>query len=170
MAKPTKYATKISIVAGLLALVGILLGLYTKNPLIPLVMLLPTVGYEVYRVEGKSTIWASWGLLIVILAELALFIFNISFDLINFLNTDSEYIQGYEVPLGDIKVIGPILMALFSATLFRNTRGRYTKFLSVIIFIAAFAIIYIMNPDIFTNLLRFATREGIDLLDTQLSY
>jgi len=169
MAKPTKDATAITIGVGIVAFVGVLIGLVTHNAIIPLVLLLPTIGYEVYRVEGKSTKWAAWGLLATVVVELALFVFNVSFDLVSFLNTDSESFQGYDVPLGDIKIVGPILMAVFSVVLFKNTRGKYTKALSVIIFLAAFAIVFIMDPDIFNNVLKIATNEGIDLLDSQLN-
>jgi len=80
MAKPTKNATPICIALSVLAAVGIIIGILAKIALIPMIFLLPTIIYEIYRTEGKYTKWASWGLLGVFIGEVVLIIFNITFD------------------------------------------------------------------------------------------
>jgi len=59
--------------------------------------------------------------------------FNVSFDLAAFLGTTQESVAGYNIPLGDIKVVGPGIMAVLALILFIRTRGRYTKWLAIII-------------------------------------
>lgn len=166
MAKPTKNALPIVIGVGVIAFIGVVLGFLFVSATIALAFLLPTIVYELYRVEGKSTIYASWGLLFVLVAELVLLIFKIEFDLAEFLDMQSKYIQGYEVPLTDIKVLGPILLAILSLVLIKNTRGVYTKALSVIILVASFAIVFMINPDVFGQMIEIATEEGINKIDT----
>lgn len=162
MAKPYQNATAICLGLTLLAIVGVLWGLNALNPLIIMLFILPSVLYEVYRTEGKSTKLASWGLLIVFIAEILFIITGFSFNLAEFLQTGQERIAGYAIPLGDIKVVFPIIIAILSVILFKRTRGRYTKWLAVIIFAGAFAIVYSLDPTIFTSLLRFGVQEGLD--------
>jgi len=71
-----------------------------------------------------------------------------------YLNLEYSYVGGQYVPLGDIKILAPVLLAVFSTILFLRTAGPYTKWLSVIIFLSAFIIIYVMSPDMFRELLR----------------
>jgi len=162
MAKPYQYATPICLVLSFLAGLGIFWGLSISNPLLIILFLSPTVLYEVYRTEGASTKLASWGLLIVFVLEVLFVVGHVSFDLAGFLGAEQRYIAGHVVPLGDIKVVGPTIMAALSAVLFTRTRGRYTKWLAVIIFISSFAIVYALDPTIFARLLRFGIKEGLD--------
>jgi len=164
MAKSYKHASLICSVLTGFTLIGIIMGIIKSNPLIAIIFLLPTVIYEVYRTEGKSTKWASWALLIVFIAEIILVAFNISFDLAAFLGTTQESVAGYNIPLGDIKVVGPGIMAVLALILFIRTRGRYTKWLAIIIFVTALAIVYSLDPSIFSQLLRFGVKEGLDML------
>jgi len=165
MAKPYQHATPICLVLSLLTAIGIIFGFLNHNPLIIIFFLLPTIVYEVYRTEGKSTKLASWGLLAVFILEILLIVANISFDLASFLNTDQQYLAGHAIPLGDIKVVGPAVMAALSVVLFTRTRGRYTKWLAVIIFIGSLAIIYALDPNIFARLIKFSLKEGLDKLE-----
>jgi len=164
MAKSYKHASLICSLLTGFALTGIIIGIIKSNPLIAIIFLLPTVVYEVYRTEGKSTKWASWALLIVFIAEIILVAFNISFDLAAFLGTTQESVAGYNIPIGDIKVVGPGIMAILALILFVRTRGRYTKWLAIIIFVTALAIVYSLDPSIFSQLLRFGVKEGLDML------
>ncbi|MBN1332086.1 hypothetical protein JW978_04390 [Candidatus Dojkabacteria bacterium] len=145
MAKPFKDATKISVILSVIAGVGIILGLVTGYPLIPALLLVPTVAYEVYRTEGKSTTASSWLLLAVLILEIVFLVFKISINLVDYLGVEEKLIAGYEVPLGDVKVVAPTVMAILSVILFTRTYGKYTKWLSVIIFITSFAIIYLLD-------------------------
>jgi len=162
MPKSYKYATPICAVLSIFALIGIIIGIAKSSPLIIIIFLLPTVIYEVYRTEGKSTKLASWLLLIVFIAEIILIAGSISFNLAEFLSMTEGRIGGYVVPLGDIKVVAPTIMAILAIILFVRTRGRYTKWLAAIIFITSFAIVYALDPAIFSELLRHGIREVLN--------
>ncbi|MBN2096220.1 hypothetical protein JW752_02355 [Candidatus Peregrinibacteria bacterium] len=165
MAKPFKNAGTICIVLSIIALIGILAGINYQMPLLTMFGLLPTVIYEVYRTEGESTKWASRGLLAVYVLEIIFIFKNISFNVADFLEKSEEYVKGYQVPLGDIKVVAPALMAILAIVLFTKTRGRYTKWLSVIIIITSFAIVYSLDPEIFKTFLKLGVNEAIDQLN-----
>ncbi len=159
MPKPTEHASLICAICTILALIGIVLGLIFRSPLFVILFLLPTVGYEIYRTEGTSTKFSSIVIAIVLTVELFLIIFHVNYDLIKFFGTEQEYIAGYYVPLGDIKVVGPFLLAILSIILFIRTYGVYTKWLAVVIFISAFAIVYALDPSIFSQMVKFGARE-----------
>jgi hypothetical protein len=162
VAKPTKYATLICTIVSVLALTGIITGILMSKPLLIVIFLIPTAAYEVYRTEGPSTVWASWILLIVLILEIVLIVANINFDLASFFGESEKVVAGYTVPIGDIKIVGPIVIAILSIILFVRTRGRYTKWLAAVIFITCFAIVYAINPEIFKNLLGLAIDRGIE--------
>jgi len=153
MAKPTTYATPICLALSLLTLVGIILGLLNHNALLVTILLLPVVAYEAYRTEGDSTRWASWFLLLLIITEIVMIVFKINFDLASFSNHSTAYVGGYFVPLGDVKIIAPGLMAILSLILFFRTNGKYTKWLSVLIFASSLVIVYSLDQNIFKNIL-----------------
>ncbi|MCK4232849.1 hypothetical protein KAX75_00345 [candidate division WOR-3 bacterium] len=162
MAKPYKHAALICIVVTILAAIGIIIGLLTLKPIVTILFLLPAVIYEVYRTEGKSTKLAVWVLLIVFIVEIILVSANISFNLATFFGETEKWVAGHRVPLGDIKVVGPVIMAILSIILFVRTRGRYTKWLAVIIFITCFAIVYTLDPTVFSRLVRIGVHEGLE--------
>ncbi|MEA3357370.1 MAG: hypothetical protein U9Q67_02950 [Patescibacteria group bacterium] len=159
MAKPTKYASIICIALSVISAIGILASLIFYSPMPAIILLIPAVIYEVYRTEGASTKTSSIIVLIVLLFELVLIIFNIDIDIAEFLGQESKYIAGYEVPLGSLTVIGPTIIAILSVILFIRTRGIYTKWLAVIIFVTSFIIIYALNPESLTELLKFGIQE-----------
>ena len=164
MAKPTKNAPLICTIVSIVALIGIITGLLIDNTLIIIFLLLPTVIYEVYRTEGKSTKASSIILLVVLIVEVILILFNGNINIAEYLGTTQEYIGGYLVPLGDIKTLGPTLMAVLSVILFVRTRGVYTRWLAGVIFFTSFAIIYSINPAIFSDLFKSAVQEGLNRL------
>lgn len=164
MAKPTKHAGTICATLGIVALVGIVLGILRSSPLLTILLLIPTTVYEVYRTEGESTRWASWALLLVLIAEVVLVAAGIQFDLAAFLGEEERYVAGYEVPIGDVKVVGPAIMAVLSLILIARTRGRYTKWLAGIILVTAFAIVYAIDPTVFARWIRVALDQGLNLL------
>jgi hypothetical protein len=161
MAKPTKYAPHICTVVTILALIGIVVGLLKDNTLIIALLLLPATAYEVYRTEGKSTKASSVIMLLLLIAQIFLVLFKVEFNLAEFLGTSQEYIGGYLVPLGEITVVGPTLMAVLAVILFVRTAGKFTKWLAVTIFVTAFAIIYSIDPGIFTELFKYGIQEGM---------
>lgn len=160
MAKPTKHASKICLVLSAVAALGIIAGLLIGWPMVILVALLPTVAYEAYRTEGPSTRWASWALAIVLVLEALFLIFNVSLDVASLLGYSSSYVAGYEVPLGDVKVVGPAVMAVLALVLMTRTRGRYTRWLAVNIIVTSFALIYVLDHTVFVRWIQLA----VDLL------
>jgi hypothetical protein len=81
-----------------------------------------------------------------LLAEIVLVLFNIQFNVAEFLGADRQLIGGYWVPLGDLRIVGPTIIAVLSVILYTRTRGVYTRWLAAIIFITSFAIIYLIDP------------------------
>jgi hypothetical protein len=160
--KPTKYAPHICTGVTIVALIGIIVGLLTGNALWPVILLLPAAFYEAYRTGGKSTKASSIFLVLILILEIFLILFNVNFNLVEFLGTTEKSIGGYWVPLGDIKVVGPTAMAVLSVILFTRTRGKFTKWLAVTIFITSFAIVYTIDPDIFSELFKYALNEGLN--------
>lgn len=162
MPKPTQYATPICLVLTILAAIGLVYGWLNHNVIVILILLLPAVIYEVYRTEGVSTKWASWVMLITVVLEIYFIWKSVSFDLANYFGMSEQYVGGFWVPLGDIKVIAPILMAVLSGILFFRTNGKYTKWLAVIIFVCAFATVYVINPDIIKTILPGIIQQGLN--------
>ncbi|MCU0822048.1 MAG: hypothetical protein MUC95_06180, partial [Spirochaetes bacterium] len=129
MAGSTKYAPAICIILSVLALVGIIVGIEKNSPLVTICALMPAVIYEVYRTEGMSTRAASWGLLVIFIIEIVLIAARININLSSIFGIKKQIIGGYRVPLGDVKTMGPVIMAILSIILFIRTNGIYTKWL-----------------------------------------
>ena len=157
MAKPTTYATPICIVLSILVIIGIITGIWKHSPLLITLLLLPAVGYEAYRTEGETTRWASWVMLAIIIAELIVIIFHINYDLVRLFDSESLYVGYTYLPLGNLKVVFPIVMIILSLTLFFRTIGKYTKWLAVLIFISSIAIVYAIDPGMLKSLLHIGT-------------
>jgi len=144
----------------LFMIVAIIIGFIIKSAILVLICLLPVVIYEIYRTKGEFTSLSSWLMLAVLIGELVFIIFGINYNLAEYFGSENAYIAGQYVPLGDIKILGPTLMAIFSLVLLVRTYGPYTKWLSVIIFISSFAIIYILNPNAFQDLLKMVLQNN----------
>ena len=162
MPKPTKYAPLICAIVSVLALMGIIIGLLTGHTLVIVFLLLPAVIYEVYRTEGESTKTSSVILLLILIAEIILILFNVHINLAEYFQDTEKSIAGFLIPLGDLKIVGPSIMAVLSVVLFIRTYGAFTKWLAVTIFITSFAIIYSIDPAIFKDLFKYAIEQGID--------
>ena len=161
MAKPTKYATLICVTLTVLLIIGIIASFYFKNPMIIVILMFPAVIYGAYRTEGKNTKWASFLMLLIIILELILLIFKVNFNLAEYFQLEEIYLRGNIVPLADIKIIAPAVLALLSIVLFTRTHGIYTKWLSVIIFLGSFSIVYLIDPEIFRLLLKNGIENNI---------
>jgi hypothetical protein len=161
MAKPTKHAPKICLAATVVMAIGATAGLITKQPLWAVAGLLPATVYEVYRTEGASTTWASWVLLAVLVLEAALLALGVDVDLADLLGRSSETVAGYEVPLGPVTVVGPVVMAVLSTILIVRTRGRFTRWLAVVILLGAGALIFIIDPSVFGQWFDYALTLGL---------
>lgn len=156
MAKPTKHAPAICTAATVAMGLGAVGALVSKQPLWAVAGLLPATVYEVYRTEGESTRWASWALLVTLLLEGALLALGVDWDLAELLGRSSETVAGYEVPLGPVTVVGPVVMAVVSVILMARTRGRYTRWLAGVILLGAGALIYILDPTLFGQWFEYA--------------
>lgn len=161
MAKPTKYAPHLCTLFTIIAVIGVILGFVFKQPLIPIVLLMPAAIYEAYRTEGKSTKTASIILVVVLFAEIILVLLNIRFNVAEFLGFEGQYIAGYWVPLGDLRIVGSTIIAVLAVILYTRTRGIYTKWLAAVIFFTTIAIIYLIDPDVFQNLLENVFQQGL---------
>ena len=164
MAKPTKHAPAICAATTVAMGLGVAGALLSKQSLWAVAGLLPATAYEVYRTEGDSTRWASWTLLVTLLLEGALLALGVDWDLAELLGRSSETVAGYEVPLGPVTVVGPLVMAVVSVILMARTRGRYTRWLAGVILLGAGALIYILDPSLFGQWFRHA----LDLVLRQL--
>jgi len=128
-----------------------------------LFFLLPATIYESIRTqEGASTKFSSIFLFVILVLEIFLIIFNVNFDLAGFFGAEEKYIAGYTLPLGDIKIFGPLLLATLSTILIFRTRGKYTKWLSIIIAIGSLVAIYLINPYFFQEALKLIVNSLFD--------
>lgn len=148
-----------------IVILGIFLGLSSRNPLWILFLMLPATIYEVIRTEpGASTKFSSILLLGIIILEIILILFNINYDLASFFETEEKTVAGYTLPLGDIKVFGPLLTAILSTILIFRTYGPYTKWLSVVIAIGSLVAVYLVNPLFFQQALKLIVNGLFDRL------
>lgn len=154
MARPTKHAVKICLALSIVVIVGALIGLAVRSPVVLLAALTGSVLYQVYRTEGETTRWASWALLGALVLEFVVVIFGVSFDLASFVGASEHTVAGYRVPLGDIRMVGPAAMAACALILLARTRGRYTRWLAVNILVGTLALAYVLDPVVFEDLLR----------------
>lgn len=148
-----------------IVILGIFLGLGSRNPLWILFLMLPAIIYEVIRTEeGASTKFSSILLLGIIILEIILILFNINYDLASFFETEEKIVAGYTLPLGDIKVFGPLLTAILSTILIFRTYGPYTKWLSIIIAVGSLVAVFLVNPLFFQQALKLIVNGLFDRL------
>ncbi len=166
MAKPFQNAPLYCTILTVITVIMALAAFYSHNPLWIIIGLLPVVSYEIYRTqEGATTKYSAILLLIVLVLEAILIIGKVNFDLAAFLGEERKYIGGYYLPLGDVKVCGPILTAILSIILFFRTAGPYTKWLSVIICIGSLTAVYIINPVFFQSMLKIIINGLFDRIN-----
>jgi len=152
------------IVTGLMIL-GAFLGLGSKNPFWVLLFMLPATIYEVIRTEpGASTKFSSILLLGIILLEIILIVFNVNYDLAKFFEAEEKVVGGYTLPLGDIKVFGPLLTAILSTVLVFRTYGPYTRWLSIVIALGSLVAVFLINPLFFQQAVKLIVNSLFDRL------
>ncbi|MFC1669663.1 hypothetical protein ACFL20_04670 [Spirochaetota bacterium] len=145
MAKEYKFAVQVCIVLSIVAVIGIVIGIKLNNPIVIIACLLPTSIYEAYRTEGFFTKLTSLALLGILIAELVLLAGKINITLLKFLEKTDSAVKKY-IPMGDIKLIAPVVIALLALMLLRRTFGLYTRWLAIIIFLTSIALVYVLNP------------------------
>ena len=94
MAKPTEHAPLICTILSIVALLGIIASLIWKTPLPAIILLLPTVVYEIYRTEGASTKISSVLIGLILILEIVLIVAKIDIDISKILGEDTKYIAG----------------------------------------------------------------------------
>ncbi len=142
-----------------LALGGAAAGVWWNLPVLIAACALPAAVYELIRTEGLSTKLASFLLVGLMAAELAVLVLGIEVDLAKIAGIGPIVVGGYRLPLGDVRVVGAAVMAILSVVLFMRTRGIFTKWLAVVLFASSFAFIYSAAPDEFGRLLGLAERS-----------
>jgi hypothetical protein len=88
-------------------------------------------------------------------------LFNVDFNLAEFLGADQQLVGGFWLPLGELTTVGPMLMAVLAIILFTRTWGVYTRWLAAVIFFTSFAIIYALDPTAFQDMLALAVQQGV---------
>lgn len=147
--------TVICTIATVMALIGTFVAMGAKSPLLMLLFLLPAVIYEVIRTEpGASTKFSSILLLIIIVLEIILILFGVNYDLAKFFGEEEKYVAGYTLPLGDVKVFGPLLTAILATVLVFRTYGTYTKWLSIVIALGSLVAVFLISPTFFQQALK----------------
>ncbi len=162
MAKEYEHATMICSIITVIALLGIAVGCYFKLPLAVLLSMLPAVGYEIYRTRGVSTKFASIAMLAILIIETVLIIGKFDLNLAKLLGGQFDALGRYGVVLGDVKFIGPVLIAVLAGILIRRTAGKYTIWLAAVILVNSIGLLYTLNPDIISQLFRSGlVEEGL---------
>ena len=105
---PNKICTIMSIVA----VIGLIISLSIGSGIPAMLFLLPSAIYQVIRTAGVSTKSASVVLLVSLAIELFLIIFNIQFDLGQYLGQDTLLIGNSSVPMGDARIVLPFIMVI----------------------------------------------------------
>jgi len=156
MAQSTKNAVLICLALTILVVLGGAASIYWKKPLIVILCALPAAGYEVYRTEGLMTKLASLGIFAVFIAEILFIAFGFNLDV-------GKYIAKYVsvLPTVDAKLLGPVVIAVLAIMLVRRTGGIYTIWLAVVLFAAAAALLYSLDPNLFKSLVQPAVKEGM---------
>ncbi len=156
MAKSTKNAAAVCLMLSVIGVIGAVVGIFWKMPMVVIAGMLPAVVYEVYRTEGITTKLASLGICIVIIAEFVLVFMKTKINIASFV---AHYIKN--MPVIDATLAGPVIMALLAIMLLRRTAGVYTKWLAVLIFACAAVLFYTLDPSLFGQILKPALREGL---------
>lgn len=154
------HAIRNCVILTLIAAAFAVPALIFKWPVALIAGLLPAAVYEIIRTEGVSTRAASVVLTLVLLAEIVFILFNIRIDLAALSGVTGKTVGGYDLPLGDIRMVGTFVLAILAVVLFIRTAGAYTKWLAVVLFAGAFALIYLLSPSEFPKLLKWGLKEG----------
>jgi hypothetical protein len=68
----------------------------------------------------------------------------------------------YNIPLGDVKIVGPVIIAILAGILIRRTAGKYTIWLAVVILVSSIGLLFALNPEFLQQLFRSGlVEEGI---------
>lgn len=133
--------------------IAVIAGLASSKPLIPILFLIPVAIYELIRTEEVSTKGTSAIILAALIVEVGVLVANINFDLAGFIKMKTFYYQGASIPLGELKTVLPLAMAIASVLLFRKAGGVYTRWLAGILAGTSLILVYAVDPVLFGNLI-----------------
>jgi len=161
---PTKNRAFSCTALSILAFIGLIAGFYYMSAITLIVFLVPTVVYEIFILKEKSEKFKSLGILSILILEIILLILNITFSLSTFLSRSTEYVQGYSVPLGDVKIAGPAIIIILSIILFRKSQDIYTKWMSSTVIVSSLAMTYLLDPTTFTAFAKIGFEKLLTLI------
>ncbi len=151
MAEEYHHAPVICGIITLVAVLGIIAGIWKTMPIIVAFSIIPAIIYEIYRTEGVFTKIASWLALIVTIIALYVIHKNVMIDIIPFITKFiSVPVTVKLVPAG---LIAPVVLVIIAVFLFRRTAGIYTRWLAAVILITSVALFYSLDPELVKNLL-----------------
>jgi hypothetical protein len=79
---------------------------------------------------------------------------DIDINLAELLGTERTTIAGQAIELGSVQMVMPALMGACALILLSRTRGKYTRFLAVAIFVASVIVVYMVDPVAVRSLIR----------------
>jgi hypothetical protein len=141
----TKIPAIICTIITILVVIGLIASIIFKNPYYIIISMFLAAIYELWRTEGYYTKMESLGILVLVILEVLALKGIIKLDLAKELNTKEIYLAYRQFPLGDIRIILPIGMALVSLGLLWRTYGAYTKWLSILLVISSLVLLYLVN-------------------------
>jgi len=151
VAKEYQHAPMICGVITIIAILGIVVGIWKTMPIVVAVSIIPAIVYEIYRTEGVFTKLASWLALIVTIVALYVIYKNVVIDIVPFITKFIHLpMTAKLVPAG---LIAPVVLVIIAVYLFRRTAGIYTRWLAVVILVTSVALFYCIDPQMIKNLL-----------------
>jgi len=151
VAKEYRHAPMICGVITIIAILGIVVGIWKTMPIVVAVSIIPAIVYEIYRTEGVFTKLASWLALIVTVVALYVIYKNVVIDIVPFITKFIHLpMTAKLVPAG---LIAPVVLVIIAVYLFRRTAGIYTRWLAVVILVTSVALFYCIDPQMIKNLL-----------------
>jgi hypothetical protein len=153
MAKPVKHAGLTCLILTIVAAAGAAGGYFLALPVILVAALVPASIYELIRTEGASTRVASLLITVALAAEIIVLLAGIRVDLSSLLRSLSLD-SALPAALLNLPGILAVVAAILAVVLFTRTRGVYTKWLSVVVFVGSLVQLYLLAPAEVAALLR----------------
>ncbi len=154
MAKEHTHAALICVIVTAVAAAGVAAGIFWKVPAAVIFAALPAAAYEAYRTEGIASKAASAGIVAILVFLGAAILGGFSLNIARLAGMTSVTIRTVRVPLGDVKILAPAVIAALSWMLLRRTGGVYTIWLAAVIFICSLGILYTLNADVLARFMR----------------
>lgn len=143
---------KIWIGLAALAVVGTVIGVLLKMPLLITILLMPILAFEIYKPQGKDTGFSCWALLILLILEAISIIFNIRINIAGTLGITKKQTANAINAFGRIDIYILLGITYYSFKLFFKAAGLYLKLLAVIVFAGSLACVYTVDPKLYQKL------------------